>query len=84
MHEKARVGPLLSSHTLSFSYMHTKYRHSVLHVHTFYSGIGRGIAVKLAELGAKVVAVSRTQEDLDSLQKEVISWYGGTCTYTLL
>ena len=54
----------------------------MLHVHTFYPGIGRGIAIKLAELGAKVVAVCRTQEDLDSLQKEVFSWYGGI--YTLL
>ena len=34
-------------------------------------GIGRGIALKLAECGAKVVAISRTQEDLDSLKKQV-------------
>ena len=40
-------------------------------IDTFYLGIGRGIAIKLAELGAKVVAVARTQEDLDSLQKKV-------------
>ena len=43
-------------------------------IYLFYSGIGRGIAIKLAELGAKVVAVARTQEELDSLQKEVW-WY---------
>lgn len=34
-------------------------------------GIGRGIAIKLSELGAEVIALSRTQEDLDSLQLEV-------------
>ena len=37
----------------------------------FHVGIGRGIAIKLAELGAKVHAISRTQEDLDSLKQEV-------------
>lgn len=34
-------------------------------------GIGRGIAIKLAQLGAKVHAISRTQADLDSLKEEV-------------
>ena len=34
-------------------------------------GIGRAIALRLAALGAKVHAVSRTQADLDSLQEEV-------------
>lgn len=33
-------------------------------------GIGRAIALKLAEAGASVVAVSRTQADLDSLEAE--------------
>jgi len=33
-------------------------------------GLGRAIAVKLAECGAKTVALSRTQSDLDSLKKE--------------
>ena len=33
-------------------------------------GIGRGIALKLATLGAKVHAISRTQSDLDNLRKE--------------
>ncbi|BFZ17923.1 hypothetical protein BsWGS_20962 [Bradybaena similaris] len=33
-------------------------------------GIGRSIALKLVECGAKTVALSRTQEDLDSLKKE--------------
>ena len=47
----------------------------------FYLGIGRGIAIKLAELGAKVVAVARTQEELKSLQKEVINWCGCTLLY---
>lgn len=34
-------------------------------------GIGRGIALRLANLGAKVYAISRTQEDIDSLIKEM-------------
>lgn len=34
-------------------------------------GIGRDIAKRLAELGAEVVALTRTQADLDSLQQEV-------------
>lgn len=34
-------------------------------------GIGRGIAIKLSKLGAKVHAISRTQADLDSLKQEV-------------
>jgi L-xylulose reductase len=34
-------------------------------------GIGREIAVLLSQLGAQVVAVSRTMEDLTSLQKEI-------------
>lgn len=33
-------------------------------------GIGRGIALKLAACGAQVVAISRTQSDLDSLKQE--------------
>ncbi|GIY27101.1 hypothetical protein CDAR_308481 [Caerostris darwini] len=33
-------------------------------------GIGRAMALKLAECGAEVVAVSRTQSDLDALKKE--------------
>ena len=37
----------------------------------FYSGIGRAIAIKLSRCGADVVAISRTQEDLDSLKEEV-------------
>lgn len=36
-------------------------------------GIGRGIAIKLAALGAKVNAISRTQADLDTLIQEVPS-----------
>jgi len=35
------------------------------------SGIGRAIAVKLAELGAKVYGISRTQADLDGLRTQV-------------
>ena len=50
----------------------------MLQVSTFSLGIGRGIAIKLAELGAKVVAVARTQEELENLQKEVINWCGCT------
>ncbi|KAL3870321.1 hypothetical protein ACJMK2_038396 [Sinanodonta woodiana] len=34
-------------------------------------GIGRGIVKKLAECGAECVALSKTQEHLDSLKKEV-------------
>ena len=34
-------------------------------------GIGRAIVVKLANLGAKVYAISRTQADLDSLKQQV-------------
>ena len=33
-------------------------------------GIGRGIAIRLANMGAKVHAISRTGSDLDSLKKE--------------
>ncbi|XP_055937592.1 L-xylulose reductase-like [Argiope bruennichi] len=33
-------------------------------------GIGRALALKLADCGAEVVAVSRTQSDLDALKKE--------------
>ncbi|KAL5473500.1 hypothetical protein EMCRGX_G027990 [Ephydatia muelleri] len=36
-------------------------------------GIGRAIAKELALCGAEVIALSRTQEDLDSLKKEIIS-----------
>lgn len=36
-------------------------------------GIGRGIAINLAECGAQVVAISRTQADLDSLKQQVPS-----------
>ena len=36
-----------------------------------FSGIGRDTAKKLIEYGAEVIALSRTQSDLDSLQKEV-------------
>ncbi|XP_061564430.1 L-xylulose reductase [Cololabis saira] len=36
-------------------------------------GIGRATAVSLASRGAKVIAVTRTQEDLDSLVEEVPS-----------
>ena len=76
MHEKTRVGSLYTFAHIALSNMHT-INTSLL---CYYSGIGRGIAIKLAELGAKVVAVARTQEDLDSLQREVISWYGGANT----
>ena len=36
-----------------------------------YTGIGRETAKMLAKCGAEVFALSRTQEDLDSLKKEV-------------
>ena len=41
----------------------------VVYIH--YLGIGRGIALKLSACGAQVVAISRTQSDLDSLKQEV-------------
>ena len=34
-------------------------------------GIGRGIALRLAYMGALVHAISRTESDLDSLKKRV-------------
>lgn len=34
-------------------------------------GIGRGLTVKLVELGAHVIAISRTQADLDHLSNEL-------------
>ena len=34
-------------------------------------GIGRGIAIKLAECGAQVVGISRTQADLGNLKEQV-------------
>ena len=37
-----------------------------------YTGIGRAIVKGLSESGAKVIALSRTQTDLDTLIKEVI------------
>ena len=36
-----------------------------------YTGIGRSTAKMLVKCGAEVIALSRTQEDLDSLKKEV-------------
>lgn len=38
-----------------------------------YSGIGRATSLALARCGAKVVAVTRTQADLNSLMQEVYS-----------
>lgn len=35
------------------------------------TGIGRAVALKLVEAGANLIAVSRTQSDLDSLKQEV-------------
>ena len=43
-------------------------------------GIGRGTVKGLVECGAEVIAVSRTQADLDSLQKEVCI----LCTHLLV
>ena len=34
-------------------------------------GIGRGLTVKLVELGAHVIAISRTKADLDQLSEEL-------------
>ncbi|XP_060568417.1 L-xylulose reductase-like [Ruditapes philippinarum] len=36
-------------------------------------GIGRAMAIRLANLGAKVFGISRTQADLDNLKREVPS-----------
>ena len=35
------------------------------------SGIGRAVAMALHKLGANTVALSRTQEDLDTLKQQV-------------
>ena len=35
------------------------------------TGIGKGVCVALHQLGAEVFALSRTQSDLDELQKQV-------------
>ena len=43
-------------------------------------GIGRAISISFAKAGAKVIAVSRTQKDLEALVEE-ISKYGKICTY---
>ncbi len=37
-------------------------------------GIGRGIALRLAEAGADVVISSRTQKDLDDLAREIATF----------
>lgn len=42
------------------------------------SGMGRGLAVRLAKEGAQVVATARRQEQLDELQREIIG-QGGKC-----
>ena len=36
-------------------------------------GIGKSLALRLAQLGAKVIAVSKTEENLKQLQAEVRS-----------
>ena len=41
---------------------------------SFSLGIGRGITVELSKCGAKVVALSRTKADLDSLKQQVCVW----------
>ena len=41
---------------------------SLVHVHV---GIGRAVSKALIQSGAEVIALSRTQADLDSLQHEV-------------
>ena len=46
---------------------------------SFFTGIGRGIAIQLVHCGAKVIAISRTQEDLDSLKKEVFLSLNVSC-----
>ena len=46
---------------------------SVTCPYILFKGIGRGIALKLVECWAKVVAVARTQEELGSLKEEVIN-----------
>ena len=43
----------------------------VLNVYLIFPGIGRDLAVRLAEYGAHVIAVCRTQADLDSLKQQV-------------
>ena len=42
-------------------------------IHIFCTGIGRDTAKMLVKCGAEVIALSRTQSDLDSLRQEVCS-----------
>jgi len=42
-----------------------------MYIHVSLTGIGRGIVKSLTAYGAEVVALSRTQADLDSLVQEV-------------
>lgn len=46
-----------------------------------FSGIGRATALALARCGAKVVAVTRTQADLNSLVQEVQQTHTHTVTH---
>ncbi len=40
--------------------------------HEDYLGIGRSLTLRLAELGAKVIAVSKTEENLKQLTAKVL------------
>lgn len=47
-----------------------KHFHLYMYVHV-HVGIGRAVSKALIQSGAEVIALSRTQADLDSLQHEV-------------
>jgi NAD(P)-dependent dehydrogenase (short-subunit alcohol dehydrogenase family) len=43
-------------------------------IFSVFQGIGRATALLLAECGANVIALTRTQTDLDSLKTQVINF----------
>jgi hypothetical protein len=56
-----------------------KNRTTVLKQENIFQGIGRALAKRLCQLGSNVVAVSRTQSDLDSLTREIGSGLSTVC-----
>ncbi|KAH8895214.1 NAD(P)-binding protein [Thozetella sp. PMI_491] len=44
-------------------------------------GIGEAIAVSLAKLGARLILLSRSQDKLENLSKQLTTMYGGTVAY---
>lgn len=52
--------------------MHIYFSPEETHHIKLHAGIGRAIVKALAKYGARVIALSRTQADLDSLKDEVV------------